>query len=153
MGRHERSARAQAASRWRRANFILAGVAAFALFVQVGPARSSVTQTAVHTANGNNGNGNGNGGGDDDKKKTTTTTSSTTTTKKPTTTTTASTTTTKKPTTTTTTIPCKDVDTKKYPPKPCKPKCNSGRGNGSETKPNGDDCDPGNSGGHNNGGG
>ena len=147
MGRHERSARGHAASRWRRANFILAGVAAFALFVQVGPARSSVTQTAVRTANGN-------GTGGDDKK---TTTSTSTTTKKPTTTTTATTTTTKKPTTTTstttTTIPCKDVDTKKYPPKPCKPKCNSGQGNGSETKPNGDDCDPGNSGGHNNGGG
>ncbi len=30
-------------------------------------------------------------------------------------------------------------------------KCNSGRGNGSETTP-ADDCDPGNSGGHNNGG-
>lgn len=30
-------------------------------------------------------------------------------------------------------------------------KCNSGRGNGSEPDPN-DDCDPGNSGGHNNGG-
>ena len=30
-----------------------------------------------------------------------------------------------------------------------KPKCNSGRGNGSEGNP---DCDPGNSGGHNNGG-
>jgi hypothetical protein len=34
----------------------------------------------------------------------------------------------------------------------CQPeKCNSGRGNGSETAP-GNDCDPGNSGGHNNGG-
>ena len=32
-----------------------------------------------------------------------------------------------------------------------KVKCNSGRGNGSETAP-GNDCDPGNSGGHNNGG-
>ncbi len=32
-----------------------------------------------------------------------------------------------------------------------KPKCNSGNGNGSETVP-ADDCDPGNSGGHNNGG-
>jgi hypothetical protein len=32
-----------------------------------------------------------------------------------------------------------------------KPKCNSGNGNGSETTP-ADDCDPGNSGGHNNGG-
>ena len=30
-------------------------------------------------------------------------------------------------------------------------KCNSGRGNDSETTP-ADDCDPGNSGGHNNGG-
>lgn len=30
-------------------------------------------------------------------------------------------------------------------------KCNSGRGNGSETTPD-NDCDPGNSGGHNNGG-
>lgn len=30
-------------------------------------------------------------------------------------------------------------------------KCNSGRGNGSETTP-ANDCDPGNSGGHNNGG-
>jgi hypothetical protein len=30
-------------------------------------------------------------------------------------------------------------------------KCNSGRGNGSETTP-ATDCDPGNSGGHNNGG-
>ncbi|MGI8684349.1 MAG: hypothetical protein ACR2MO_04540 [Acidimicrobiales bacterium] len=30
-------------------------------------------------------------------------------------------------------------------------KCNSGRGNGSETMP-ANDCDPGNSGGHNNGG-
>lgn len=30
-------------------------------------------------------------------------------------------------------------------------KCNSGRGNGSETDPS-NDCDPGNSGGHNNGG-
>lgn len=30
-------------------------------------------------------------------------------------------------------------------------KCNSGRGNGSETVP-ANDCDPGNSGGHNNGG-
>jgi hypothetical protein len=30
-------------------------------------------------------------------------------------------------------------------------KCNSGNGNGSETTP-ADDCDPGNSGGHNNGG-
>jgi hypothetical protein len=30
-------------------------------------------------------------------------------------------------------------------------KCNSGRGNGSETTP-ADDCDPGSSGGHNNGG-
>jgi hypothetical protein len=34
----------------------------------------------------------------------------------------------------------------------CQPeKCNSGRGNGSETTP-ANDCDPGNSGGHNNGG-
>lgn len=32
-----------------------------------------------------------------------------------------------------------------------KGKCNSGRGNGSETTP-ANDCDPGNSGGHNNGG-
>jgi hypothetical protein len=32
-----------------------------------------------------------------------------------------------------------------------KVECNSGRGNGSETSP-GNDCDPGNSGGHNNGG-
>jgi hypothetical protein len=32
-----------------------------------------------------------------------------------------------------------------------KPKCNSGGGNGSETTP-ADDCDPGNSGGNNNGG-
>ena len=32
-----------------------------------------------------------------------------------------------------------------------KPKCNSGNGNGSETTP-ATDCDPGNSGGHNNGG-
>lgn len=32
-----------------------------------------------------------------------------------------------------------------------KVKCNSGRGNGSETTPQ-NDCDPGNSGGHNNGG-
>lgn len=32
-----------------------------------------------------------------------------------------------------------------------KEKCNSGNGNGSETVPE-DDCDPGNSGGHNNGG-
>ncbi|HEX6567608.1 MAG TPA: hypothetical protein VF015_00510 [Acidimicrobiales bacterium] len=30
-------------------------------------------------------------------------------------------------------------------------KCNSGNGNGSETTPD-NDCDPGNSGGHNNGG-
>ena len=30
-------------------------------------------------------------------------------------------------------------------------KCNAGRGNGSETEPS-NDCDPGNSGGHNNGG-
>ena len=36
------------------------------------------------------------------------------------------------------------------PPEPTeKPKCNSGRGNGSEGDP---DCDPGNSGGHNQGG-
>ena len=35
------------------------------------------------------------------------------------------------------------------PPEPRK--CNSGRGNDSETTPD-DDCDPGNSGGHNNGG-
>jgi hypothetical protein len=35
------------------------------------------------------------------------------------------------------------------PPEPAK--CNSGRGNGSETTP-ATDCDPGNSGGHNNGG-
>jgi hypothetical protein len=35
------------------------------------------------------------------------------------------------------------------PPPPAK--CNSGRGNGSETTP-ANDCDPGNSGGHNNGG-
>ena len=33
---------------------------------------------------------------------------------------------------------------------PPKQKCNSGNGNGSEVA--GDDCDPGNSGGHNNGG-
>ena len=80
---------------------------------------------------------------------TTTTRATTTTTTRPTTTTTT------RPTTTTTTKkpPCKDVDSKKYPPKPCKPKCNSGRGNGSEKKNSGDDdCDPGNSGGHNNGG-
>jgi hypothetical protein len=32
-----------------------------------------------------------------------------------------------------------------------KAKCNSGRGNNSETTPD-NDCDPGNSGGHNNGG-
>jgi hypothetical protein len=32
-----------------------------------------------------------------------------------------------------------------------KPKCNAGDGNGSETTP-ADDCDPGNSGGNNNGG-
>ena len=36
------------------------------------------------------------------------------------------------------------------PPEPAR-KCNSGRGNGSETTP-ANDCDPGNSGGHNNGG-
>ncbi len=36
------------------------------------------------------------------------------------------------------------------PPEPAA-KCNSGRGNGSETTP-ATDCDPGNSGGHNNGG-
>ena len=35
------------------------------------------------------------------------------------------------------------------PPEPAK--CNSGRGNNSETTPE-TDCDPGNSGGHNNGG-
>ena len=34
---------------------------------------------------------------------------------------------------------------------PERAKCNSGRGNNSETVPE-DDCDPGNSGGHNNGG-
>lgn len=39
------------------------------------------------------------------------------------------------------------------PPKPGDPKakCNSGKGNGSETAP-ANDCDPGKSGGHNNGG-
>jgi len=37
------------------------------------------------------------------------------------------------------------------PPPEQKVKCNSGRGNGSETTP-ANDCDPGNSGGHNNGG-
>jgi hypothetical protein len=38
------------------------------------------------------------------------------------------------------------------PPEPDpKGKCNSGRGNASETDPS-NDCDPGNSGGHNNGG-
>lgn len=38
------------------------------------------------------------------------------------------------------------------PPKPGeKAKCNSGNGNASETDP-ANDCDPGNSGGHNNGG-
>jgi len=36
-------------------------------------------------------------------------------------------------------------------PPPGKAKCNSGNGNGSETDP-ANDCDPGNSGGHNNGG-
>jgi len=36
------------------------------------------------------------------------------------------------------------------PPPPQKGKCNSGGGNGSETTP-ANDCDPGNSGGHNNG--
>ena len=36
-------------------------------------------------------------------------------------------------------------------PPPEAEKCNSGRGNGSETTP-ANDCDPGNSGGHNNGG-
>jgi hypothetical protein len=36
-------------------------------------------------------------------------------------------------------------------PPPTNEKCNSGRGNGSETTP-ANDCDPGNSGGHNNGG-
>ena len=36
------------------------------------------------------------------------------------------------------------------PPEPAK-KCNAGRGNNSETTP-ANDCDPGNSGGHNNGG-
>jgi hypothetical protein len=36
------------------------------------------------------------------------------------------------------------------PPPPAK--CNSGNGNGQETTPD-NDCDPGNSGGHNNGGG
>lgn len=38
------------------------------------------------------------------------------------------------------------------PKKPKKPKCNSGRGNGSEVGEDGRDCDPGNSGGRNNGG-
>jgi hypothetical protein len=39
-----------------------------------------------------------------------------------------------------------------YCPEPEKKvKCNSGRGNGSETTPS-NDCDPGNSGGHNRGG-
>jgi hypothetical protein len=42
-------------------------------------------------------------------------------------------------------------DDPKDPPKEEKEKCNSGRGNGSETTP-ATDCDPGNSGGHNNGG-
>ena len=37
------------------------------------------------------------------------------------------------------------------PPPPEPAKCNSGRGNNSETEP-ASDCDPGNSGGHNNGG-
>lgn len=36
------------------------------------------------------------------------------------------------------------------PPPPKNEKCNSGGGNGSETSP-ATDCDPGNSGGHNNG--
>ena len=117
--------------------------------------------------NGNGNNGNGNDNGDGGGKKTTTTTRPTTTTThppattttRPATTTTHPATTTTRPATTTThpatttTKPCKDVDSKKYPPKPCKPKCNSGRGNGSEKKDSGDeDCDPGNSGGHNNGG-
>ena len=147
-----RSATDHTAFRWRRLNLILAGLFAFAFVAgangSAGPAQASVRQSAIAAANGNNGNGNnGNGedNGDGGGKKTTTTTRPTTTTTRPTTTTTRP--------ITTTTKPCKDVDSKKYPPKPCKPKCNSGRGNGSEKKDSGDDdCDPGNSGGHNNGG-
>ena len=157
-----RSATVHTVFRWRRLNLILAGLFAFAFVAgangAVGPAQASVRQSAIAAANGN-GNGNGNNGngnndnGDGGGKKTTTTTRpTTTTTHPPATTTTRPTTTTTRPATTTT-KPCKDVDSKKYPPKPCKPKCNSGRGNGSEKKDSGDeDCDPGNSGGHNNGG-
>ena len=161
-----RSATVHTVFRWRRLNLILAGLFAFAFVAgangAVGPAQASVRQSAISaaTGNGNGNNGNGNDNGDGGGKKTTTTTRPTTTTTRPTTTTTRpTTTTTHHPATTTThpatttTKPCKDVDSKKYPPKPCKPKCNSGRGNGSEKKDSGDeDCDPGNSGGHNNGG-
>jgi len=67
----------------------------------------------------------------------------TTSTKPPTTTTTKYTTTTTKPTTTTT-KPTTTTTVKKV-------KCNAGRGNGPELV-NKVDCDPGNSGGHNQGG-
>ena len=128
---------------WRRLNLLAVAFLGFALIARPEAAHSSVNRSAVQAANngngnnGNNGNGNGNNGDGDGEggRKTTTTTT--------------------RPTTTTTTKkPCKDVDSKKYPPKPCKPKCNAGRGNGSERKnDDGEDCDPGNSGGHNNGGG
>lgn len=47
------------------------------------------------------------------------------------------------------TIPPSDSTPTAVPEPTDKPKCNSGRGNGSEGDP---DCDPGNSGGHNHGG-
>ena len=149
----------------RRLAALISCVCAFVLVTQIGPAQSATSSASVRAANGNSGNGsNGNSGNsasdkakqdqekrdqekrdqeerdqeERDKRSTTTT--------RPTTTTTTT-----RPTTTTT-RPCHEVDTHKYPPRPCKPKCNSGRGNGSERKNDGEDCDPGNSGGHNNGG-
>ena len=86
---------------------------------------------------------------------TTSTSSTTSTTVEPTTTTTSSSTTTttspQTPSTTTTTVRSTTTTTV-APTTTTNPKCNAGQGNGSEPLPSGGECDPGNSGGHNQGG-